>query len=29
MLNFKFLIQQQTIINIKSIYKKVINHKHI
>jgi hypothetical protein len=29
MLNFKFLIQQQTIININSIYKKVINHKHI
>jgi hypothetical protein len=28
-LNFKFLIQQQTIININYIYKKVINHKHI
>jgi hypothetical protein len=28
-LNFKFLIQQQTIININSTYKKVINHKYI
>jgi hypothetical protein len=25
----EFLIWQQTIININSIYKKVINHKHI
>jgi hypothetical protein len=29
MLNFKFLIQQQTVVNINSIYKKVINNKHI
>jgi hypothetical protein len=29
MSNFKFLIRQQTIINVNSIYEKVINREHI